>query len=444
MSEERKYQRWRMLPVFEKWREATILNSQLLQIRRQTRKKDQGFRARRRKEQPDLKKTIKKYPFREPLSPLLRQLYKQTVKDIGRILGVRYNRWVMVPPCAFAYDLDAPAIYLIDRHEIVIARAFDYWFTQIDIVLPRLNQAIRWALQGKHQTIQWVELGQRVMRDSLYYQEKLEKLEVGELFPRLSEVWSQFLQQLPPLLEETAHLELPSDALFSWYELLVAFRRDLRSCLRSMFVHELIHAHTRWFFHRSGEALYRQVGLLSRKAEADPDVQEEDSLEHRMVNEALTEWIAIRFRQELYQTTGDFHWNGISYASPYPAWIIEAVVQKLEREWLRLADELPGLIQYRIFNPTDLLYTFYFSDATRVSFFKEALAIVTGDKEAFEKLSIACRQFYHFYHDHQPLDEEEFKVSMLDMCQMFDPFFEREMFAAFSPSTPDEQSPEEV
>lgn len=439
MSEEHKHQNWHKLPIFEKWREAMILNNQLLQIRRQVRKEDRVFRALRRKEQPNLKKTIKKYPFREPLSSSLRQLYKQTVKDIGRVLGVRHNPWVMVPPCAFAYKLEAPAVYIIDRHEIVIARVFHYWFAQIDLFLPRLSQAMLWSLKGKEQHIQWIDLGKRLMRNSLYYKEQLEELEVNGLFQALSDVWSQFIQKLPPFLEETERLGSPSEALFSWYELLVAFRRDLQSFLRSTLVHELIHAHTRWVFYRDGEFAHRQLGLLNWRAKAVPDVQVEASLTHLALNEALTEWIAIRFRQQLYQASGDFHWNGIHCASPYPAWIIEAVVQTLDREWQRLADALPSLAQHQIFNTTDLLYTFYFSDATKVSYFKEALILLSRDQEAFEKLSIGCEHFYYFAHYHQPRDEEEFKVSMLEMCQMFDPFFEQEMFAAFSPSASDGQ-----
>jgi|SRR5579883_366293 len=396
-----------------------LVNAQYVRSRWQMWVFDQKIKARIWKKRPDLRWSLWRYPAREPLPPAFQQLYRKTVRDVKRALEMWHNPWIMVPSCSFALTTDGLASYNTYRHDIKVALVFRYWYCQVNIFLPRLRRAMKMVGRGEHYKVPWVKMGERMLWEATTYKEVYEELETAEYFTHLPEIWACFLQELPPLLAECERSGLVPEGLLLWCEELVQFYRYLQQCLRSTFVHELIHAWTRWIAYRDGKITYRVMGLEDRRwDQPEVDASLAASRVHTGLNEALTEWITERLDAQIYGKAQLVSWRGIVFSTIYPAWIIEYLVQALDYHWLRLVAALPLLAECGIANATDFLYTLYFADARLVACFKDALTLLGGgDNESFTKLSDACDHFCL----NRSFDQVVMEQSFRDLQQLLTP-----------------------
>ncbi len=410
------------LPAFLlKWIDGMHTNVQHMRGRRESRELDQQFKAAWRERRPDLKKMIRHYPFRYPLTPAIRRLYRQTAKEAGRTLGVWHNPWVVVPRCFFGLSEEMLAGYSTYRHEILLSEAYEYWFVQLEVFLLPLRAAMRLSQRGKHQEVAWVSLSTRLLQRAARQRKVFEGLvEDTGFFIELDEVWQQFIEELPPLMEACAQSNvLPLDFVL-WCESLAEFSEELQHFLCSTFTHELIHAWTRWIEYRDGRFHYRLLGLEDRQRSAGvSEAEVKGALEHTAMNEALTEWIARRLCTQLYgRPSFEFKWRGVAFVSRYPAWIFEWVVRALDYHWSYLMLVVPSLAQWQVTQAADLLYMLCFTDAQIIGCFKEVLVALNGDNAAFEKLSRACERFTL----RPPCEEALLEESLNDLACLLEPF----------------------
>lgn len=406
---------------------------------------DQRYKAKRKRERPDLKRVLRLYPYRYPLPSRIANLYQQTVKDVKHGLGRWANPWLIAPSCAFifAYDAHTPGSYNPYRHEILLSRTYLYWNRQTTMVRRALRAVFRPARWNKRH-VNWTALGARVLQRAHHYQERFEELEDADHLPGLKEAWAQFLQELPPILEECAAIGRASHDLHLWYAELTDLHQALQQEIRAILVHELVHAHTQWIeFHEQGE-WYRWLALEEhhkREKHRKQDQSEQDQerrpfVAGKAMNEALTEWLAQRLCTQFYGEYTSFEWRGVGTLHGYTPWIIECLVHALDYHWERITQAVPALATWSVTSATDLLYAVCFADSQLIPFFKEALSVMSNDPDAFDKLSRACERFTTNPLPENALLEEAFQ----DFKRLLSPYTDNLQIIFKQPSEEDEKS----
>jgi hypothetical protein len=390
--------------------EGMEMNWYLLHSRRQTWMADQIVMAQRRKLRPDMKCIIRRYPCRLPLPDHLSTLYKEVMYDLKKALVGWRNPWVLDPPCFFVPGLNVPAVYRADRHEIWLSPVFEYWDRQIQVFLPSLRFIARCDQHNELATVAWKRLSQQMMEEAATYRRHLEAVETQGLFAGLSRAWLAFEAQLPGLIAQCAQQGLLTEAFLSWCESLMALHTMVQGCLRRTFLHELIHAWTRWGdVYQEGKRTYRLIGLTR----VTPTT---GNLANVSMNEALTEWFTEYFYRHLYGEP-QIRWREAVHYNCYPSWIIGYIVEAMDNQWEHIAKALPFLADVHVVTAMDLLYAIYFSHPEAFSWLKIALEVMCNDSAAFEKVSRACEQFLIPLHG----NAESVQTSWEELCALLNP-----------------------
>lgn len=242
------------------------------------------------------------------------------------------------------------------------------------------------------QCIPWNEIGQHLLKRGATYEDLIGMLE-QHFFADLLPAWRVFVAELPSFLADCERTEHISEALLTWYESLEQLYTVLERQFRWLIIHEYLHAQTKWVTQCIGKERLRLIGVIRLKTEA--SFSTSLPLQHRLLNEALTEWMALRFYR---QTTGEslqMCWSELAWGSAYPAWIIEYMAQALDSQWEALSQAFPALRRSSLKNTAELLFQLLFVDPGVVQLFKDLVAHVGRRPDAFEKVSDACEQFYH-------------------------------------------------
>jgi hypothetical protein len=225
--------------------------------------------------------------------------------------------------------------------------------------------------------------------------------------------WLNFLDLLPPLLEKCESTEVLSEALLSWFASLEELDQMLERCLRWIIIHEYIHAKTRWIRQRVGKQTFRLLGVV--RMQTDIAFQSTLPLQHRLLNEAFTEWLALRFYQQLFQSAVQLRWQDLCWGSPYPAWIIEYVAQALDSQWETLSQAFPALTQHALCCTADLVSHIFFVDPEAIQLLKDLLVHIGHQEDAFEKISHAC-DCSHQSGDEAPAQQQ---AALQDLYDLF-------------------------
>lgn len=326
-------------------------------------------------------------PQRWYLCPELERLYKQAIRDVQIELREWMNPWRRLPECCVADGMTHPMFYHSGRHEIWVHRDEDHWFRLIGGYVRVLGDVLKQHEQQEKVNVEWDQVRDRLHTISARLQERHNGVEDCGL--SLSRLWSGFEQELLDAWQRCqqqnslADLEAPYRALRDLYQV-------LQEHAHLLFIHELIHSLTKYVTYKVGKrAVYHLPGVMRydyAAAQSDPRAP---CYLHKMLDETITEWIA----QQIYRGDGYHVWRESSFSSGYPAWIIKLMAQALDHEWEWLAEEHPVLEAHRIWCAEDLLYWISFRDPRQTTWLEDMLTTLTGEKDAFTKVSQACEAF---------------------------------------------------
>jgi hypothetical protein len=383
--------------------EAIRLNILYVHGRWRIAKSDQARRTSIHRHRPDIdRETLRCYPFRELLPLRLRVLYRGIIRDTQRMLGTHYNPFVLPPSVFFGYEPEGPGHYNAARHEILLSHEFQYWYRLVGLYFLTMRHALEEA-RCDPRCMPWNEIGQHLLKRGATYEELIDMLE-QHFFADLLPAWRVFVGQLPSLLEECERIEHISEALLTWYESLEQLHTMLERQFRWLIIHEYLHAQTKWVTQRIGKEQLRMTGVTRLKTDA--SLSTSLPLQHRLLNEALTEWMALRFYRQMTGESLHMSWGELVWGSAYPAWIIEYVAQALDSRWETLSQTFPALRRSSLRNTTELLFQLFFVDPGIIQLFKDMLAHVGRRPDAFERVSDACERFYHIS-DEQSLAQQQ-------------------------------------
>ena len=382
--------------------EAIYLNIHYLHGRWRLARSDQARRRRIHRHRPDIDRgTLRRYPFREPLPLRLRVLYRGIIRDTQRVLGTHHNPFALPPSVFFGYEPEGPAHYNAARHEILLSHEFQYWYRLVGLYFLTMHHALEEACRDPR-CMPWNEIVQHLLKRGATYEELIGMLE-QHFFADLLPAWRVFVAQLPSLLAECERTEHISEALLTWYESLEQLHSMLERQFRWLIIHEYLHAQTKWVTQRIGKEQFRLVGVIRLKTHASSTSL---PLQHHLLNEALTEWMALRFYRQMTGESLQMCWGELAWGSAYPAWIIEYVAQALDSQWETLSQTFPALRGYGLRNTAELLFQLLFGDPGGVRLFKDVVAHVGRRPDAFERVSVACEWSYHVS-DEQSLAQQQ-------------------------------------
>ena len=383
--------------------EALRLNILYMHGRWRMAKSDQARRTRIHRHRPDIDKgDLRRYPFREPLPLRLRVSYRGIIRDTQRLLGTYYNPFVLPPSVFFGYEPEGPGHYNAARHEILLSHEFHYWYRLVGLFFLTMRNALEEARRDPR-CMPWNEIGQRLLKRGATCEELIGMRE-QHFFVDLLPAWRTFVEQLPSFLTECERTERISEALLTWYESLEQLYTMLERQFRWLIIHEYLHAQTKWVTQCIGNERFRLIGVVRLKT--DVSFSTSLPLQHRLLNEALTEWMALRFYRQMASESLQMRWGELAWGSAYPAWIIEYVAQALDSQWETLSQVFPTLRRYHLSSTAGLLSHLFFVDPGIIQLFKDMVAHVGRQPDAFEKVSDACERSYRIS-DEQGLAQQQ-------------------------------------
>jgi hypothetical protein len=332
---------------------------------------------------------LRDYFSREKLPPALEALYQQTVREVRGELGAWVNQWIVPPPCYHAHGMNNQVFYEGNRHEIWVCYEDATWMHFADTYLFVLKRLLA-APSPEEELLSYAEQMFSTLRSHAAFIRE-HPTEIDERYiSSIGAAWEQFEQGFA----STWHIyqkQHKSALLHDHVQSLQQFQSFLWKTFHWTIVHELVHAWAKDF-------KWRKRGRLSSPAYTAflqyhfSAHSKQPSLAYQQLNEAVTEWIASRVYAKVQKNDLHSSWQGLSVRSGYPFWIIEKLVLALDRHWSRMTNAIPSLARFP--NAEALLYTIYFQQPVLVALFQQALAVLSGDELAFEKLALACERFY--------------------------------------------------
>lgn len=393
--------------------EAIALNVLYLYGRWRMARSDQARRIDIRRNRPDIhKRDVRGYPFRDRLPPRLHSLYRQVIRETKQILGRYHNPFVLPPSVFFGYEPEGPGHYSAERHEILLSHEFGCWYRWVSVFFLTMQSAIKEARRDP-KLMPWKKIGQRMQERGALYEDLLGAIE-QRFFTELLPVWKAFVEQLAPFMEECEHTEQISEGLLDWYESLEQLHAMLECHFRWVIIHEYIHSQTRWIIQRFGKEHLRLIGVM--RMQTDIPFSTTLPLQHRLLNEALTEWMALRFYDQITGKNLQIRWGELAWGSAYPAWIIEYVAQALDSQWEPLSQAFPPLRRAGLAGTAEFLFHLFFVDPEMTHLLKDLLAYVGQQPDAFEKVSDACERCYHVS-DEQGITQQQ--TAIQDLYDLF-------------------------
>jgi hypothetical protein len=309
---------------------------------------------------------------------------------------------VLPPSVFFGYEPEGPGHYNAARHEILLSHEFHYWYRLVGLFFLTMRNALEEARRDPR-CMPWNEIGQRLLKRGATCEELIGMRE-QHFFVDLLPAWRTFVEQLPSFLTECERTERISEALLTWYESLEQLYTMLERQFRWLIIHEYLHAQTKWVTQCIGNERFRLIGVVRLKT--DVSFSTSLPLQHRLLNEALTEWMALRFYRQMASESLQMRWGELAWGSAYPAWIIEYVAQALDSQWETLSQVFPTLRRYHLSSTAGLLSHLFFVDPGIIQLFKDMVAHVGRQPDAFEKVSDACERSYRIS-DEQGLAQQQ-------------------------------------
>lgn len=340
--------------------------------------------------------------YQTPSRDLVR-LYRQCRQQVREALARWRNPWI-VPPLFRVGPVEWAAKYLWFPRLICLNLYDLALLSQVEAQCQDLEQACQ--LRGVHgqNVFDWEPLLCQLRQRLANRPERLDQ----EEHPRVAALWTEWISyeqrllaaleacQLKDLQQKDTH-EVET-ALLSNSEFLSVLCKMARRQLRLLLTHELVHAES---YGKSGES--KQGDMYLWTGIAYTYNTENDTL-YEGVNEAITEWIATRIASVGEETEDTSAWS--FFSSPYTDWIIRDLVEVLDAAWEDMETDLPELRSREIQQATDLIYAAYFCGPRDLALLKQALAWLTGDDRAFEKVALACDRLRGDVSIEQPLREE--------------------------------------
>jgi hypothetical protein len=330
---------------------------------------------------------LRRYFSREKLPPALKALYQQTVREVRGELAAWINPWMIPPPCYHVRGMNNQAFYEGHCHEIWVCYEDATWMHFADTYLFVLERLL--ASPSPEEVSYAEEMFSTLRSHAALIRERPTTIDERYIMS-IGAAWEQFEQELAATWH-TYQEQHESALLRDHVQSLQQFQSFLRKTFHWTMVHELVHAWAKDFNWRKkgrfASPAYRAFLQYDFSANS-----KQPSLSYQQLNEAVTEWIASRVYAKVQKNDLHSSWQGLSVRSGYPFWIIEKLVLALDRHWSRMTNAIPSLARFP--DAAALLYTIYFQRPVLVTLLQQALAVLSGDDLAFEKLALACERFY--------------------------------------------------
>jgi len=342
--------------------------------------------------------------------PALQEMYNQAKREVRGTLGAWIHPWIPFPPLYLVREMAEDIKYRGSRHEVWLypheARCLERLDTSVDIVTSLLS-ALR-ADGGQSRS--WEQAWGRWQACAAALQERYAGIEerglyIEALWPRAE---SDLLEAEQGWRRERtlAPLEQLADDLRS-------VGASLWQRIHFLLIHELLHSVTASIVMRHGERIQSLSGMSTRDYDVrvglDKPLRERDVA----INECVTDWITQRIFLQV---------TGISDSSGYPAWIIEKLALVLNRNWEYILPTLEFLPARARVGAEEFLYTIYFTAPSAASMLRDALELVTGDRDAWEKVGHACERFDLTYPRQNAEQQRLYEESWRDLSDLFSPF----------------------
>lgn len=349
--------------------------------------------------------------------PALDRLYRQTARDMRRVLAGWLNPWIPTPRCAFV-TMNESSCYKEDRHQIWIHKRDHFLLQLLDCYTYTLEALLSLSEPQVDQARSWEQVLSPMQMQVAKLKHVYGDLEQHPYLRALHQEWAPLEQELleacrrwehQPNIEEVKH----------YYQAVSELQKVLWKRMRMILIHELTHAWARRKLRHAQNIWYFQTGVqrFDREHVLAHLARPGRLYLHWAMNEAIVDWIALR----IYQDEPLLVWRQVILPTGYAYWLTNDMAEALNAFWERVTAAIPALPRRFIRNPEELLYTIHFRDPGASIWLEQGLAVACGGLHAFALLSQACERFTLGRGAKTPVEVEQLKESFTNLQLLLGP-----------------------